>query len=441
MGGESRLRWRGLPWSDLGQGQFWLGRLPESPSWPDQEGWMGTLYQSRLDLAQWGEALSPLLSGETPAGGDGISPLRHLRVETACLVGRQDCLGAMTAEARPHSDGGWRIGLQGDLLEGHIDFRPSLAVALDVALERMTLDDLLPAQPEGAGNLLEEVDVPPDPAPLPDWLAELPDGRLRLADIFYQGRQIGPFTANWESGPERFTLAPLGLTLGQVTARGELIWESAGPGDSLTRSRLDLDGSDLGTALERLGQPVSIRNNETRVRSQLAWPGSPWQFALARSRGSIEVELRDGRFVNLESPTARLVGLLNLDNLLRRLRMDFTDVTGQGTAFDEVTGAATLYGGVLETNGPVRIDCPATSFTLDGTVDLARRELDQRLGVTVPVSSSLPLAAVIAGAPVVGGALFIADQLFGSAIDQVTQIHYRVRGPWTSPDITLENAE
>ncbi|WP_236551235.1 AsmA-like C-terminal region-containing protein [Billgrantia tianxiuensis] len=209
----------------------------------------------------------------------------------------------------------------------------------------------------------------------------------------------------------------------------------------MTRSRLDLDGRDLGTALERLGQPVSIRSGETRVRSQLAWPGPPWQFALARSRGSIEVELRNGRFVNLESPTARVVGLLNVDNLVRRLRMDFSDVTGQGTAFDRVSGAATLYGGVLETNGPVLIDGPATSFTLDGTVDLARRELDQRLGVTVPVSSSLPLAAVIAGAPVVGGALFIADRLFGRAIDRVTRIHYRVRGPWTSPDITLETAE
>ncbi|NIC04532.1 YhdP family protein [Billgrantia bachuensis] len=441
LGGDTRLRWRGLPWSDLGQGQLWLGRLPDSPEWPEEEGWSGTLYHPRLDLVAWGEALSPLLGGGTSRAIDGPAPLRLLRVETACLAGPETCLGVMTAEARPHAGGGWRVGLQGDLLEGVLDYRPSLADPLDVALERLTLDGLLPGQVEDAGNLLEELDVPPDPAPLPDWLTELPDGRLRIADILYQGRQIGPLTAHWEGGPQRLRVAPLGLTLGQVTARGEVVWESAGAGDSLTRSRVDLDGRDLGTALERLGQPVSIRSNETRVRSQLAWPGAPWQFALERSRGSVEVELRDGRFANLESPTARLVGLLNVDNLVRRLRMDFSDVTGQGTAFDRVSGAATLYEGVLETNGPVTIDGPATSFTLDGTVDLVRRELDQRLGVTVPVSSSLPLAAVIAGAPVVGGALFIADRLFGKAIDKVTRIHYRVRGPWISPDITLETAE
>ena len=56
-------------------------------------------------------------------------------------------------------------------------------------------------------------------------------------------------------------------------------------------------------------------------------------------------------------------------------------------------------------------------------------------------AENLPLAAVLAGAPVVGGALFIADRLFGDALDRVTRIHYRVRGPWTAPQISVESAE
>ncbi|MBZ0329053.1 DUF3971 domain-containing protein [Halomonas sp. ANAO-440] len=439
LGGDLRVRWRDTPGAGGGQGQAWLGRWPSSPAWPDGEGWDMDLYQSRLDFREWGGVLASLADAGEAAASE--SPLRRLRLETACLVGPDGCLGAATASAQPQAGGGWRVNMDSSLLTGHLDYRPTLADPLDIALQRLTLDGLMPAQQEGVGALLDEIDVATDPAPLPSWVGQLPHGRLRIADIQYQGRQMGPLTARWQSGPDRLTVSPLGLTLGQVSAHGEVIWESAGPGDSLTRSRLSLDGRDLGSALEAFGQPVAIRSGETRVRSQLAWPGAPWQFALARSRGNIDVELRNGRFVNLESPTARLVGLLNVDNLVRRLRMDFSDVTGQGTAFDHVVGAATLYAGVLETQGPVNISGPATSFTLDGTVDLARRELDQRLGVTVPVSSSLPLAAVIAGAPVVGGALFIADRLFGRAIDRVTRIHYRVRGPWTSPQITLETAE
>ncbi|MGO2147423.1 hypothetical protein, partial [Halomonas sp.] len=61
--------------------------------------------------------------------------------------------------------------------------------------------------------------------------------------------------------------------------------------------------------------------------------------------------------------------------------------------------------------------------------------------VVMPVTQTLPIAALAVGAPVVGGALFIADQLFGSALDRATTIHYRARGPWTSPQVTLEGSE
>ncbi|WP_163560194.1 AsmA-like C-terminal region-containing protein [Halomonas sp. NO4] len=438
LGHELSLRWRPLAGAAAGQGQLWVGRQPPVSAWPEAAGWQVDIYQPRLRLPAWREALMPL-AGAT--GGEAGS-LRHLRLETDCLDGGGGCLGSLTAEAAPQAGGGWRVALDGSLLEGELDYRPGLAQPLDVALERLTLDGLLPTEASGAtGELFAELDVPPEPIALPGWVAELPEGRLRIADIEHRGRRFGPFTAYWAAEPGRLAVDPLGLTLGQVSARGEVVWEAAGEGSSLTRSRLGLDGRDLGSALERLGQPVNLRSAVTRVRSQLAWPGAPWQFALARSRGSAEVTLRDGRFLNVESPSARLMGLFNLDNLVRRLQLDFSDVTGQGTAFDSVQGAATLYEGILETSGPLVVEGPATSFTLEGTVDLARRELDQRLGVTVPISRSLPLAAVIAGAPVVGGALFIADQLFGSAIDQVTRIYYRVRGPWTAPQITLENAE
>ncbi|MCE0731450.1 DUF3971 domain-containing protein [Halomonas sp. G15] len=438
LGEALALRWRALPGGDSGQGQVWLGR-PASGSWPTGAGWWVDAYLPRLSPAAWGESLSGQVGAGSGAAGGALN-LREVRLASDCLHHDDRCLGSFYATARPQSGGGWRLALDGSLLEGNLDYRPQLAEPLDIGLARLSLDALMPGSRE-VGSLFDEIATPPEPQPLPEWVADLPDGRLRVADIERAGQRLGPLTARWQATPERLSIAPLGLTLGEVSARGELVWETAGAGASLTRARLDLDGRDLGTALERLGQEAVIRSQETRVKSQLAWPGAPWQFALERSRGSVEAELRDGRFVNLESTPARLVGLLNIDNLVRRLRLDFSDVTGQGTAFDRVSGAATLYGGSLETRGPVEVVGPATRFSLDGSVELARRELDMRLGVTLPVSRNLPLAAVIAGAPVVGGALFIADRLFGDAIDSVTRIHYRVLGPWTAPQISVESAE
>ncbi|WP_046079783.1 YhdP family phospholipid transporter [Halomonas sp. HG01] len=440
----ARLGWRWRPGRG-GQGQAWLGR--EAPAtWPSESGWSLQAYLPRVDAEAWGTALAPLSAGVDGAGEGlaGSGAISHLMLDTDCLSVERRCLGSMIVEGAPTA-GGWDLALDGSLLTGRLAYRPGLSQPLDVSLSRLRLDGLLPAEAApvsaGGGRLLEELEVPPTPVAMPASLEALPAVRLGIDELSYQGRRFGPLNAQWRAEPDRLVIDPLALTLGEIDARGSLTWEAAGPEASLTRARLDIDGGDLGSALEALGQPVAIRNAETRVDGQLAWPGAPWQFALARSRGNLAVELRDGRFVNLESPSARLVGLLNVDNLLRRLTLDFSDVTGRGTAFDRVSGDATLYGGVLETRGPVEIDGPATRFTLDGSVDLARRELDQRLGITLPVSNNLPLAAVIAGAPVVGGALFIADKLFGDALDRVTRIHYRVEGPWTSPRIALESAE
>lgn len=438
LGDRLGLRWRASAGAGPGRGQAWLGHLTP-PDWAGRPGWTLDAYLPRLAVAPWGRALSPLLAGAEPAAAGAPSALAALRLETDCLQLDERCLGSLVVEGSSAADG-WRLAVDGSLAGGRLSYRPAQAAPLDIALDRLSLDALVSPAADG-GQLLEELALPIEAAPLPSGLSALPDGRLRIADMAWRGARLGPFDGRWRATSDRLVIDPLSLALGEIEARGQLIWEASGAGDSLTRARLDLSGGDLGSALAALDQPVAVESAETRVESQLAWPGAPWQFALPRSQGSLEVTMRDGRFVNLESPSARVVGLLNVDNLLRRLRLDFSDVTGRGTAFDRVSGAATLYGGVLETRGPVEIEGPATHFTLDGSVDLARRELDQRLSVTVPVSNNLPLAAVLAGAPMVGGALFIADKLFGDAIDRVTRIHYRVQGPWTSPRIALESAE
>ncbi|QJQ96448.1 MULTISPECIES: YhdP family protein [Halomonadaceae] len=447
LDGRARLRWR--EWGSGAQGQLWLEQWPSSMEWPQRRGWEIDWNTPNLDVMAWVAALEgvalPAQGADESAGAGGVAGLdgvSALRLSSECLYYDQRCLGSLSASGYPQEEQAWHLDLAGTLAEGSVSYRPGAADMLDIALARVTLDSLL-AQSEVSERqgLIDEIAVAPTPVAFPKWVAEVPDGRLRVATFERQGRRFGPLTARWRTSPTEVRVDPLGLTIGHVSARGELVWEASGSQASLTRSRLSLDGGSLATVLERLNQPIAISNASTRVRSQLAWPGAPWQFGLERSRGNLDIDLRNGRFHQMDSTPVRLIGLLNVDNLLRRLRLDFTDVTRQGTAFDSVIGASTLYGGILETRGPVVIESPATNIRLDGQVDLARRELDQRLSVTVPISQNLPLAALVAGAPVVGGALFIAHQLFGGVIDRATQIHYRVQGPWTSPRISLEGAE
>lgn len=428
-------------------GEVSLGNNAASVGWPTRPGWNVAAHVATLSPVAWQAALSSLRPA-TPSSGGGVTgtPL-SVMLSTACLQYRNECFGALEASGNIE---GQRVAMQlnGDLVSGRVAYQPSSALPLDIAITSLAVDrlfDLPTAEHDNSapapGSWVDAVETQHTPSvAMPDWLDTLPNGRLRLADIRLGERRFGPLTAYWQTEGQRFILSPVGLTLGQLSARGELVWEGNAV-NSQTRADISIRGGDVGTALERLDQPVAMRSRTTNVSAALSWPGAPWQFALSRAGGDISTDIRDGRFVTLESTPARLVGLLNFDNILRRLRFDFSDMTGQGTAFDRVHGAADVAGGQLVLRGPLHIEAPATSLTLTGSVNLIRRELDQRLGVTLPISQSLPIAAIAVGAPVVGGALFIADQLFGNVLDRATTIHYRVRGPWTSPQVTLEGSQ
>ncbi|MGO1394370.1 MAG: YhdP family phospholipid transporter [Halomonas sp.] len=418
------------------------------PSWPTRPGVSLAANVPRLDPLAWQQALAPLMSGGSTmvSGGDTPMPLA-VSLITPCVVYRNECLGSVDA-AGSINGGLIDLGLGGNLVTGRLKYREEAPHPLDITIESLALDRLLDlanvehdSDAPMPGSWMESVETEREaPAVIPDWLADVPNGRLRLAEIAMGPRRFGPLTAYWKTDGERFSLNPVGLTLGQLSARGELHWE----GDSVsshTRADISVQGGDIGTALERLDQPVVMRSRSTDVNASLDWPGGPWQLDLSQADGTIRTDIRNGSFVTLESAPVRLIGLLNFDNILRRLRLDFSDVTDQGTAFDRVQGTAGVADGLLTLQGPLQIDAPAATLAFTGTVDLVNRELDQRLGVTLPVTQSLPIAAIAVGAPIVGGALFLADQLFGDALDRATALHYRVRGPWTSPQVSLEGPQ
>ena len=55
----------------------------------------------------------------------------------------------------------------------------------------------------------------------------------------------------------------------------------------------------------------------------------------------------------------------------------------------------------------------------------------QTLGLSQTQSlNNLPIAALIVGAPAVGGALFLIDKLIGDRVARFASVKYNVKGPW-----------
>ncbi|MCY1558286.1 hypothetical protein D9M68_952070 [compost metagenome] len=69
---------------------------------------------------------------------------------------------------------------------------------------------------------------------------------------------------------------------------------------------------------------------------------------------------------------------------------------------------------------------------------MADQMINAKLLVTLPVSNNLPLAALIVGAPAIGGALFVVDKLLGDRVARFASVQYDVKGALQSPNITFD---
>ena len=143
-----------------------------------------------------------------------------------------------------------------------------------------------------------------------------------------------------------------------------------------------------------------------------------------------------GRVFNAQA--LRVFGLLNFNSIGRRLRLDFSDLFGKGLSYDRVKGLLVASNGVFVTREPIVLTGPSSNLELNGTLDMVADRIDAKLLVTLPLTNNLPIAALIVGAPAVGGALFLIDKLIGDRVARFASVKYTVQGPVKEPKITFE---
>ncbi len=167
------------------------------------------------------------------------------------------------------------------------------------------------------------------------------------------------------------------------------------------------------------------------------WPGAPSALRLANFSGTLDADLRNGQFSELQGSASalRVFGLLNFDAIGRRLRLDFSDLFGRGLSYDRVRGKLLARNGLYTNLAPTTLTGPSANLEMTGSLNMVSEQVDVRMLVTLPLTNNLPLAALIAGAPVLGGALFLVDRLLGNQMSRFAAVEYSISGPLNAPRI------
>jgi uncharacterized protein YhdP len=190
-----------------------------------------------------------------------------------------------------------------------------------------------------------------------------------------------------------------------------------------------------GELLRESGFYSALSGAPGELTLELTWPGAPGDLSLAQARGRLDIEIGTGNMLDLEPGIGRVLGILNTGALRRRLSLDFSDVFEDGFGFDSITGEITVGNGSAQIR-ELAILAPPADIRISGRTDLVDGVLDQRVEVTPKIGTGLAIAGTVAGGPLVGAAVFLADKVTDGGFERLGRYAYRVEGPWRDPEIT-----
>ncbi|MES2669200.1 MAG: AsmA-like C-terminal region-containing protein, partial [Pseudomonadota bacterium] len=173
------------------------------------------------------------------------------------------------------------------------------------------------------------------------------------------------------------------------------------------------------------------------ARFDASWAGSPMAFQLAALDGTLTVNVKDGRLVEIEpGGTGRVLGLLSIAQLPRRLSLDFRDFFSKGFAFNKLGGTVRFSGGSARSED-FAINGPAASINIRGAANMRTQTFDQTIEVLPKTGNLLTAVGAIAGGPVGAAVGAVANAVLQKPLGQASAKNYRVTGPWKDPKVEV----
>jgi len=167
-------------------------------------------------------------------------------------------------------------------------------------------------------------------------------------------------------------------------------------GKSFTDLQGTLSANDMGGLLAQLGKANDLKESNANITFAGRWPKSPYQFSMSGLEADVDLQLGDGRISSIEPGLGRILGLIAMEQWIKRLTLDFGDLYKEGLSFNSIAGSFNISKGIAHTT-KLLVDAIPAQITLAGDVDLIRQTLDQHIRVVPKSSGALPIAGTIVG--------------------------------------------
>lgn len=198
-----------------------------------------------------------------------------------------------------------------------------------------------------------------------------------------------------------------------------------------TKLRFNWEINDVGKALKRLDIGDVIKGGTAEITGQLKWSGSPHEFDIPNLSGSLHLDAKKGQILQVEPGVGRLFSVLSLQNLPRRLTLDFKDLFSSGFIFDKINADVNIERGILYSDN-FKMVGPTAQVEIKGETNLDKETQHLYVKVKPFISDTLSLAA-FAGGPVIGAAAYIAQKILKDPLNKIAESQYEIIGTWANP--------
>ena len=351
-----------------------------------------------------------------------------------------DCrLDNMTLFGQSYPDF-WHIDFDQAFVRGQLDVFHEDKKPIVVSLDKLDLDGLFASYKTSNQQKNDQMDF-----------GKYPSMDVSIHKLLYQKKDLGywQFATYVEQTTNTLVFNDILAKRDNIEIRAlndnapaSLSWNLQ---ENMTQLQGLISGGDFSEVLMLLGFGKEITSKKFSLSGNMQWPGSPADFAMKEAKGDAFFDFHGGSFTEIESSSSqaiKVIGVLNPSYLLKRLQLDFSDLTKKGFAFDHTKGGVSFNKGVLETNGPVIIKSASANIKMNGSTNLNDSTLDLDMSVTLPLASNIPWIATLAATGAAGlwpaAGVFLISHLFKSQVNKLSTFIYHVTGKIQEPTIQFK---
>lgn len=365
-----------------------------------------------FNLAEWAWLFT---QNQTTNGQSGLA-VNEISLITKQLRWNDKAYGAFDL-ALHRSDGQWQGNIASTMAKGAftipINATENAHIKLDMA--HLSLTELMQIDFQGENITAATL-------PLIDILSE---------KLWWEKVNLGNLQMETQQLPNGIRFKRLDILSPQHKIKLQADWIK-NKQETITNMYGHIDTTDFGEFLTQFGFDNDFKESQGKIELNVTWPGLPYQFSIDTMKATTDIELQGGRLTSVEPGFGRILGLLAVEQWIKRITLDFSDLYQQGMSLNHISGHFETDKGKAVTNN-LLIDAVPAQISITGEADLIAKTVNHTVEVVPKISNALPVAgAIISGVAGTITQVLVDDYekgyFFGSK--------YTVEGPWDEITIT-----